>query len=164
MSLRNDLSQTLGNMQGFTSAIPQRVTFAGPNGITVMIDFTAIDTMSCSFASLQLTVPSLQNSAFDALKAWAENLTQRINYLLENIAPLELDPDNGQVLIRSSPPDQLPDGTQFYEIMLASQGNGTFTLKRYMSTKGQAGRNVVDITTTHEVLLKLADDLVDTVP
>lgn len=102
--------------------------------------------------------------AFDALKKWAENLSQRINYLLENIGPLEYDPTAGQVLIRSTPPDQLPDGTQYYEIVLSSQSGGNFSLRRYKSVKGQPGRDAVEITITHEVLLKLADDLVDTVP
>ena len=120
--------------------------------------------MSCSVAQIDLYVPSLQNAAFDALKQWADDLSRRITYLLEQIAPLEYDPSGGQVLIRSDPPDQLADGAQFYEIVLSSQAGGNFRLRRYRSVKGQPGRDPVDLTVTHEVLLKLADDLAATVP
>ena len=60
--------------------------------------------------------------------------------------------------------EKLPDGTQYYEIVLSSQSGGNFALRRFRSTKGQPGRDQVDITVTHEVLLKLADDLVSTLP
>ncbi|QDU38504.1 hypothetical protein Mal4_28320 [Maioricimonas rarisocia] len=162
MSLRNDLEQELKRLIGTHS--PTSVTVSDAGGLQLRIDFTAVDSMSCSFDQIELFVPSLQNAAFDALKKWAENLSQRIKYLLENIGPLEYDPSGGQVLIRSTPPDQLPDGTQYYEIVLSSQSGGNFSLRRYQSVKGQPGRNPVEITVTHEVLLKLADDLVDTVP
>jgi len=162
MSLRNDLEQELKRLVG--THTPTSVTVSDAGGLQLRVDFTAVDSMSCSFDQIELFVPSLQNAAFDALKKWAENLSQRINYLLENIGPLEYDPTAGQVLIRSTPPDQLPDGTQYYEIVLSSQSGGNFSLRRYKSVKGQPGRDAVEIAITHEVLLKLADDLVDTVP
>ena len=64
----------------------------------------------------------------------------------------------------STPPSQLPTGTQYFEIILSSKSSGTFSLKRYRSTKGQPGRDAVEITVTHEVLLKLTDDLIATLP
>jgi hypothetical protein len=162
MSLRQQLAQELARLVGTTA--PTSVTATDPGGLRLQVDFTAVDTMSCSFAQIELFVPTLQNAAFDALRNWADSLSRRLTYLLENIGPLEYDPAAGQVLIRSAPPDKLPDGTQYYEIVLSSHTGGNFSLRRYRSTKGQPGRAPVDITVTHEVLLKLADDLVDTLP
>lgn len=162
MSLRQQLAAELQRLAGTLS--PATVGVSDANGIRMQIEFTAVDSMSCSFAQIELFVPNMQQAAFDKLKDWADSLARRITYLLEQIGPLEYDPAAGQVLIRSAPPDKLPDGTQYYEIVLSSQSGGNFSLRRYRSTKGQPGRDPVDITVTHEVLLKLADDLVNTLP
>ncbi|MCA9074673.1 MAG: hypothetical protein KDA93_06550 [Planctomycetaceae bacterium] len=162
MSLSKDLQLELSKLIGNQS--PSSVSVSDTSGLTMRIDFTAVESMSCSLTEIQLFVPALQNAAFDALRKWAEQLSQRITYLLENIGPLELDPDAGEVLIRSTPPSQLPDGTQYFEIILSSKSAGTFSLKRYRSIKGQSGRDPVEITVTHEVLIKLTDDLIATIP
>ena len=162
MSLSADLQQELARLGGMTTPTTVSVTEAG--GLTLTVEFTAVDSMSCSFTEISLFVPALQQAAFDALKKWANSLSKRITYLLENIGPLEFDPDAEEVLIRSTPPSQLADGTQYFEIILSSKSSGTFSLRRYRSTKGQPGRDPVEITVTHEVLLKLTDDLLATIP
>jgi len=164
MSLRNDLSAELVRLNGLHSDPPTTVSLTAPSGELLSIDFVVVDMMGCSFRQIELEVPAMNGAAFDALKKWAKSLSQRITYLLENIGPLEYDPDGGEVLIRSTPPDQLPDGAQYYEMLLQSHSGGRFSFRRYHSIKGQSGRHQVDVMTTHEVLLKLADDLVDTVP
>ena len=160
MSLTTELSHELQQLVGFSSPVPQTVELSRPN----RIDFTAVDTMSCSFRELRLRVPSLAGCDTDTLRQWAQNLSQRVTYLLENLGPIEIDTTAGKLLVRSTPPDQQPDGTRFYEILLESNTTGNFSLRRYESIKGSPGRSQVDIHTTHEVLLKLVDDLVDTVP
>jgi hypothetical protein len=164
MSLRQDLSTELARLQGLHAQSPVTTTLAGPGGIALHVDFLAVDSIGCSFLQIALDVPVLSGAAFDALKKWAEALSRKITYLLEQIAPLEFDPLAGEVLIRSTPPDTLPDGTQYYEMLLQSHHGGRFVLRRYESVKGQAGRAQVPLATTREVLLKLADDLVDTIP
>ncbi len=161
MSLRQQIESELRQLAAARSVT---TITASDAGINMSVALTAVDSMSCSFSSIELVVAALQNSAFDALRNWADNLSRRITYLLEQIGPLEYDPAAGQVLIRSTPPDTLPDGSQYYEIVLSSQSGGNFSLRRYRSTKGQPGRDPVDVTVTHEVLLKLADDLVATLP
>ena len=162
MSLAADLQQELTRLVGTSTPTTVSITEAG--GLTLTVEFTAVDSMSCSFMEIALFVPTLQNAAFDALKTWAKELSKRITYLLENIGPLEFDPDAGEVLIRSTPPSQLANGTQYFEVILSSQSSGTFTLRRYRSVKGQPGRDPVEMTVTHEVLLKLTDDLLATIP
>ena len=163
MSLTQDLADELTQLAGFASSSPQTVSVTDPNSFALAIDFTAVDSMSCSFRELRLAVPSLAGCAVDRLKQWAQALSGRVTYLLENLGPIEIDANAGKVLVRSTPPDQQPDGTKYYEILLESTTTGNFTLRRYESIKGNPGRTPVDIQTTHEVLLKLVDDLVDTV-
>lgn len=162
MSLSTDLQRELTALVGTPTPGPITVTDAA--GLTLTVETSAIDSMSCSFSGVTLFVPSLQQAAFDVLKQWARALSQRITYLLENIGPLEFDPDAGEVLIRSTPPSQISSGTQYFEIILSSHSSGSFSLRRYASVKGQPGRQAVDITVTHEVLLKLTDDLLETIP
>lgn len=164
MSLTNDLSNELQKLIGFSSTTPQTVSLSGPDQISVAIDFTAVDTMSCSFRELRLSVPSLVGCDVDMLRQWAQALSGRVTYLLENLGPVEIDTKSGKVLVRSTPPDQQPDGTKYYEVLLESNITGSFSLRRYESIKGAPGRNRVDIQTTQEVLLKLVNDLVETIP
>jgi hypothetical protein len=143
---------------------PTTVLVVDPAICEMAVDFTAIDTMSCSLSEMRLNVPSLATSGTDELQAWANALCQQVTYLLESIGTLEIDPTNNQVLIRSTPPQQQSNVTKFYEIILASQTGGHFTLRRYQATPGSAGRVPVDISITHEVLYRLVDDLVATIP
>ena len=152
MTVLNQLNHELIQLVGFHSAQPRTVTLAAKGKIELMLDFTSVDTMSCSFQEIRVNVPALTQATFDKLKEWG------------NIGPLEYDEDAGQVLIRSTPPDQKPAGTRFYEVILSSHANGNFSLKRFESQKGQTGRTQVDLQVTHEVLKKLVEDLVNTVP
>lgn len=164
MALRDDIERELRALHQSGGPFPGTAQASDPQGVSVRIEVTAIDSMSCEFSELEVFVPRLQNSAFDKLKQWASDLSRRITYLLEQIGPLEFDPQNGQVLIRSTPPHQLSSGTQYYEIVLSSSGSGSFVLRRFRSVAGQPGRSQENIQVTLEVLLRLVDDLLDTIP
>jgi hypothetical protein len=164
MSLRTPLEAELQRLHGLSVAVPVGVRVANGAGIELTVEFLAVDSLACEFTELAVSTSVLNSTTFDALKAWAQRLCGRITYLLEHIAPLEFDEPTGQVLIRSTAPDQLPDGTQYYEMLLHSQGGSGVALRRYRSVKGQPGRQQIPMTTTREVLLKLADDLVATMP
>ena len=162
MSLNKQLTDELNRLGAFSASSPQTVSLSVPDQVDIAIDFLTVDSMSCAFREIRLNVPSLVNAGFDALKQWAESLCSRVTYLLENIGPLELDPDSKQVLIRSVPPDAQSDATRFYEIILQSHADGNFSLRRYRSDS--SGREQVEIQATHEVLGKLVNDLVETIP
>ncbi len=162
MSVRFWLAAELARLRGYFSNTPTVVQVSDPSGIQVEIDLTQVDSLGCAFRQITVHVPTMNQASFDTLKRWAESLSQRITYLLEQVSPLEYDPQAGQVLIRSTRPDQLPDGTQYYEMVLSSHGTGTYSLKRYRSLKGTPGRTQIDLQVTHEVLFKLCDDLIDT--
>jgi len=164
MSLTDQLSHALNSNAGYSSATPTTVTLTDPAGIEVGIDLTAVDSMSSSVREIRINVPSLVGAGFDTLKQWAENLSNRVTYLLENIGPLELDSAAGQVLIRSNPPNRQSGTTEFYEVLLQSHADGHFSLRRYSARQGTPGKTQVDLSVTHEVLEKLICDLVETIP
>lgn len=165
MKLSQKLTDELKQCAGHNGPGVKTVSVSDPvASIDVALDATAVDSLSCSVQELRLRVPSLSNAGVDVLRQWASDFCKRITYLLEHIGPLEVDPAAGKVLVRSTPPDKQDSTTSFYEILLQSHANGNFTLRRYRTEKNPPSRTRVDIFVTHEVLAKLVNDLVDTVP
>ena len=162
MTLNNQVTAALKNLAG--APMPHTLALSADKQIDIRVALTTIDSLSCAVREVQLDVALLRNASFDVLRTWAERLATRITYLLEHVGPLELDPDQGRVLIRSTSPDQQDGAKKYYEAVLHSQANGHFTLRRFRYEKGGAGREQVDMALTHEVVAKLLDDLVDTAP
>lgn len=161
MSLSDNVRQQLQGLQG--NRLPTSVRTSDAAGVQIRLDVTSIDSMSCEFMELELFVPSLRDADFALVKKWALKLSERITYLLEDIGPLEFDEDRGEALMRSTPPNRSDAGASFFEVILSTAGNGSFSLKRFESRSG-AGRSQVPIVLTREVLLKLVDDLLATAP
>ena len=105
MSLSQTLSQELPRLVGLNSTQPTTITLPTTNGVEMSVDFTIVESLSCAFRELRMDVPRLAGASFNVLKQWADALSLRITYLLENIGPLEFDPTTQQVLIRSKSPD-----------------------------------------------------------
>lgn len=164
MNLITQLTDELKQLAGFSSSTPRRIDMTDPDGLVLGIAVVAVDAFSCAFESLTLHVPSLVGNESGVLQDWADSLSSRVTYLLENIGPIEIDRSSNQVLIRSTPPDRNGGITQFFEVLLTAQANGTFQLRRFRTETGQPGRESVDIQLTHETLHKLVRDLVDTIP
>lgn len=164
MSLRDDLERELRSLHSTAAALPTTVRVSDPVGLSIDVELTQVDSLSCAFMSLTLCVPSLQNAPFTQLEQWADDFTKRVTYLLEKIGPLELDATHGQILIRSTPASTRPQGTQYYQIVLSTSGNGTFTLRRFLSTAGQTGRIPTEVQVTYQVLGQLIEDLLYTIP
>ena len=125
MSISQKLSGELKQLAGHAGPSLRTVCVAVPPGRADMaIDFTAVDSLSCSLREIRVRVPSLSGASVDVLRQWATDLCRRVTYLLENIGPLEVDADAGQVLVRSTPPDRQADATTFYEVLLQSHAVG----------------------------------------
>lgn len=164
MDLVTLLNDELKQLAGFAGPPPKRVSLTDDQGMQLTIDFMAVDTLGCSFRELILHVPQLVGRELKILKQWADDLSRRVTYLLENIGPVEIDKLGDKILIRSTPPGRSRTTAKFYEVLLSARSNGTFSLKRFAFEPGQPGRDAVDIQLTHEVLNKLISDLLDTVP
>ena len=102
-----------------------------------------------------------------AVQDWANGLCQKVTYLLEHIGLLESDVEAQTVMIRSTPPSRQPGTnepgqTTFYEMLV--QAPGTLSLRRYTRAAHAADRTACDIQITHEVLVRLVDDIVAAIP
>lgn len=165
MSLSLDLAAALNPLVGQTFVPPKTVSVADGSGVSLEVDLIAVETLGVSCEELRLNVPSLAAVTIDILKKWANDLCQRVKYLLENLGPLEYDAQEGQVLIRSTPPDKSTVGvTKYYEVMLSSHGSGQFSLRRFRNDGSGGQRVPVPLQLTHEQLSKLVNDLVGTTP
>ena len=169
-TLIHNLTGELQKLSGLSVATPQTTTLTtrdprnAADTMEVQLDFLEVDRLSCSLKELRLNIPSMKNASQDMLREWAEALCGRITYLLENLGPLEFEPDAGKILIRSIAPSDQPGKRLFYEMLLHANAGGSFSLKRYESVKGEPGRTPVDLQITHEVLTRLVRDLVETIP
>lgn len=137
----------------------------GSGGDTVRIDvpvghiecaIASVDAIGCSFDEVALVTTRLASHTTDQLKAVSEKLSQQIRYLLEPIAPIEIDPEGATVQMRSNPPHKDDDGTKYYELLVRKDG---LSLRRYARAKGQP-RQSVSAHVTREVLVRLASDFV----
>jgi hypothetical protein len=164
MTVHDQLAAELGRLTGFAGPGSAVATAAGPDGMTVEAELAAVDSLGCLVREVRAEVPKLATASFDVLKTWGEALSRRLSYLLETLALLEADEEHGQVLIRSNPPDRQGSATAYYEVLLRQDGPGRFALRRFETQRGVGGRSPVDMHLTHQVLKRLARDLVETVP
>lgn len=168
--LIHDLTALLNQLCGLSVSSPQTSTLSttdprnSANRMEVQFDFVEVDRLSCALRELRLNIPSMAQATPDELRDWADALCKRITYLLENMGPMEFEPDAGKILIRSTVPTQNAQARVFYEVLLHANTGGSFSLMRYESIKGQPGRTAVDMKLTHEVLSRLVRDLVETIP
>jgi len=161
MSLATNIAKSLTSLHGYSSDQPTCAIWTS-RGVRVEVDFTAVDRLSCSMRELRLHADRLANVPFDKIQEWADEICNRITYLLENMEALEKDEKQKKVLVRSTPPGKQDGDTVFYEAILYAPSG--VTLQRFRSPAGQPGREQIDMHCTHEVLRKLVEDLVDSVP
>ena len=158
MSLQAQIVQTLALSKGNAFDPPHKVGWSTELGTTVEVDLTIVDSLGCAFHELRVSTPAFQNEPFDRLRGWAEKLSRQVTYLLERLAPLESDQEAQEVLIRSVPPCRKPDETTYYEMVVKAPG--ILCLQRYARIAGSTERSRRDLQMTHEVLIRLVDDLV----
>lgn len=163
MSIRDDLLYELDQLNGAAGWAAVRAV--GPSGVAdVRIEVASIETLGCEVASLVVSSAALVTADVDTLKAWSKRLAERVSYLLESLTPLEVDEENGELLMRSAQPQAMPRGRQYYELLLSAAGTDSVRFARYESTKGVPGRDRVDMVLTRDVVGRLVEDLVLTMP
>ena len=158
--MSNELRRLAGHT-GPTSVIARAIA---ADGTTIEAEMVAVDAHGCLVRAVQATSPRLTGGGVTLLQEWGEALSRRISYLLETLGLLEIDQEQGQVLIRSNPPDRQGNTTSYYEVLLSEEGPGRFVLRRYETQKGTGGRAATDMQLTHQMLARLARDLVETTP
>jgi hypothetical protein len=139
-----------------------KLTAPGPATVTVVspprklsCSTVARDSLAVSFNDLRLSTPELANTKPADLERIGSELAGRLTYLMEPIAPIELDEAACIVQLRSNPPQRDDDGRSYYELLV--RRGGEITLARYRKETG-ASRQQVAATVTREVLLRLVSD------
>ncbi|MEK6233903.1 MAG: hypothetical protein N2C14_04250 [Planctomycetales bacterium] len=125
-------------------------------GVRLVCEWNAVDSIACSFDSLTLESDVLADADVDRLRGIAEGLSRRLSYLLEPIAVLEADSQEAAVLIRSQPPGADAESVAYYELML--RRGGSASLRRFR--KDSSGpRLPIACQVTLEVFERLVIDL-----
>lgn len=156
MSLRNEF---LRDLQAIIGQSNQRVAVAdGPRLVRGVID--QCEPLAVAMSEFVLETPELAGVSIAKLETASRSLCQRVNYLLEPIAPIEIDADSCAVQMRSNPPLVGDSATVYYELLL--RRGGSVELARYEKLPG-AARTRVPANLTHEVVGRLIDDFNATV-
>lgn len=153
MSLEQHVQTALAALP--TPAFGPLVIDEHADGLHLECQLSAIDSLGCAFEKFVVTSDRLQAAAIDELKRVADELTKRLTYLLEPIAPIEIDRIGCTVQLRSVPPSKDGDRTSYYEILV--QHGGQLSLARYGADYG-AGRQVILAQVTREVFLRVVRD------
>ncbi len=120
-------------------------------------ELTDAGPLACTFTRLSYQTDALADVTVEELSRISQWLAARVTYLLEPLAPVELDSSEGVVQMRSTPPQQQDDETSYYELVIRQGGQVAIT--RFQQ-RGDGARKNVPATLTREVLLRLVGDLV----
>lgn len=118
------------------------------------------DLLAATIDELTLDTAELASASVVQLQAASQSLAQRVNYLLEPIAPIETDSQGCSVQMRSNPPQRDDNASRYYELLL--RRGGSIALCRFEKQPGQP-RIRVPAALTHEVIGRLVDDFSSTV-
>jgi hypothetical protein len=151
MTIQHQLEQQLSNLGSGGSAM----VAANDGPRQVSCDVVERNSLAVSFNSLRLETTELASADAPRLERIGTALAARLTYLMEPIAPIEVDAGACTVQLRSSPPQRDDDGRSYYELMV--RRGGEVTLARYRKENGDARRQIA-ATVTREVLLRLVGD------
>jgi len=132
----------------------------GPHRLA--LNLTALDSVGVAFDSLEFAISSRAEWSPDALRAWGERLAGRVTYLMEPLKVLEVDAAGGGGPIRSQSPTARGEQRSFYEVRIFKQG--TLRMERSTFDDVSRRRRQIPCHLTREVLERLADDIVGSLP
>lgn len=151
MKLQNQFELELSKLSG-----------PGPATVTVVssprqliCETVERNALAISFLQLRLATPELASAGPPQLERISKSLSERLTYLMEPIAPIELDAAECIVQLRSTPPQRDDDGRSYYELIV--RRGGEIALSRYRKENGDARRQIAT-SLTREVLFRLVSD------
>jgi hypothetical protein len=123
--------------------------------VEVTLELTALESLACAFERLDVRNRAWAGKPIGEIKRVAEELAARLTYLLEAIRPIEVDPEQCVVQLRSSPPRREEDKSSYYELIV--ERSGSLSLRRYEKQSGDVRRQV-PMLLTREVFRRLVGD------
>lgn len=148
------LAQTLAGKLN-AAPIDGTIVSAAENGDRLAVRVDQAGTLALSLFELRLETDKLTGTPMPHVKQVAQQLTDQITYLLEPICPVEADDEACVVQLRSTKPQQGPEGVFYYELLVKT--GGTISLLRYEKPQGALRREVA-MNLTKEVVVRLAED------
>src|SRR4051812_11391134 len=118
-------------------------------------DVVERNSLAVSFNQLRITTDELASAEAAQLERIGKTLASRLTYLMEPIAPIEIDAAAYVVQLRSNPPQRDDDGRSYYELLV--RRGGEIALTRFRKENG-GPRKQIAATVTREVLLRLVGD------
>jgi hypothetical protein len=128
----------------------------------LVVDLTASGPVGLAFGSLLFTTRRERPWTPEQLRAWGDRIAARVNYLMEPLVVLEQDTLGGEVAIRSHAPTARGESRAFYEMQIG--GTGEVRLARVFFDESNRRRRSVDCMMTREVLERLVDDIITSIP
>jgi hypothetical protein len=140
------------------------VVEAAEGSATLRISLTAAGPVGLAFDTLAFSkrAEGAEPLASEALRAWGETLANRLTYLMEPLVVLEVDAEVGEAELRSRTPTARNERSSYYELRL-NRDRG-LQLRRVGFDRLTRERQPVPCQMTIEVLERLADDLVASLP
>jgi hypothetical protein len=151
MTLQNQFEQELHNL---SEGGPATVA-ASDSPRHLSCDVIERNSLAVSFKQLCLATDELASADAVELERIGNALADRLTYLMEPIAPIEIDAAACVVQLRSNPPQRDDDGRSYYELIV--RRGGEIRLARFRKENGNA-RQQIAATVTREVLLRLVGD------
>ena len=155
MSISRALMDGLGVRTPFTGGV-QRLEAAEAGFASVRCDVVAADGVGCQVVELECR--SIGRAAANDLARYANDLSKRINYLMEPLRVVEFDPKAG-ALVLSEKPRRRGEAVGYYHFHAKPTGE---TVLHRVEFNPSARRKVFSpFALTHEQLEQLVEDLVD---
>lgn len=132
----------------------------GPHRL--VLNLTALDTVGVAFDGLDFAATGRPEWTSESLRSWGERLAGRVTYLMEPFKVLEVDAEGGEVHIRSQSPTTRDQQRSYYEVRLCKQGTLRMERITFDGATRQRRRSACQL--TREVLERLADDIVASLP
>ncbi|WP_425397385.1 hypothetical protein [Aeoliella sp.] len=121
---------------------------------SVLCELAAIESLGVSVRLLELKSKKLDGKTSGELREIADKLASKVSYLLEAIAPVEVDDESCTIQMRSTPPHRAENATSYYEVLVTA---GAISLRRYNKSR-RAARQAEAFDITRQVLSRLVDD------
>ncbi|WP_442485489.1 hypothetical protein [Aeoliella sp. SH292] len=121
---------------------------------SLLCELVAIDGVGVTATIVELKSKKLEGVPPEKLRAIADKLAAKVGYLLEAIAPLEIDNEACAIQMRSTPPYRAENATSYYEVLVTA---GKISLRRFSKQK-RAVREAEPFDITRQVLSRLAED------
>jgi hypothetical protein len=156
MSISRALMEGLGARKPFSGGV-QRLEAVEAGLASVQCDVVAADGVGCAIVELECRAIGQPPAARD-LARYANDLSKRINYLMEPLRVVEFDPKAG-ALVLSDKPRRKGESVGYYHFH--AKPTGATVLHRVEFSPSARRKVFSPFALTHEQLERLVEDLVD---